>query len=113
MSKVSKIITEEERINLIVYLLTDTIPNSLNSKTLFCFKRKAVGFTYEYDVLNYFIKEKKYIYVCDFEHNLIEDVCDNFYLPGHLRRNTLKSEIYKKYVGISAERIATYVYSCL
>ncbi|KAF7684868.1 hypothetical protein CDIK_4383, partial [Cucumispora dikerogammari] len=78
-----------------------------------CFKRKAVGFTYEYDILNYSIKEKKYIYVCDFEHNLIEDVCDNFHLPGHLRRNTLRSEIYKKYVGISAGRIANYVDSCL
>ncbi|KAF7692911.1 Gag-Pro-Pol polyprotein [Cucumispora dikerogammari] len=113
MSKVSKIITEEKRRSLIVYLLTGTIPNGLNSKALFCFKRKAVGFTYDYDILNYSIKEKKYIYACDFEYNLIEDVCDNFFLPGHLRRNILKSEIYKKYVRISAERIPTYVDSCL
>ncbi|KAF7700675.1 hypothetical protein CDIK_0885 [Cucumispora dikerogammari] len=113
MSKVLKIITGKKRRNLIVYLLTGTISNTPNFKDLFCFKRKAVGFTYEYDILNYSIKEKKYIYVCDFEHNLIENVCNNSHLPGHLERNSLRSEIYKKHVGISAKRIATYVDSCL
>ncbi|KAF7698505.1 hypothetical protein CDIK_1497 [Cucumispora dikerogammari] len=113
MSKVPKINTEENRLKLIVFLLTGVTSNELNAKEKYCFKRKAGGFSFEYDILNYTINEKKYIYICDFERNIIEDVCDHYHLPGHLGRNILRTEIYKKYVGIGVERIFAYVDSCL
>ncbi|KAF7694702.1 Gag-Pol polyprotein [Cucumispora dikerogammari] len=113
MSKVPKINTEEDRRKLIVFLLTNVAPNGLNAKEKYCFKRRAEGFLFEYDILNYTINEEKYIYVCDFERSIIEDVCDHYHLLGHLGRNILRTEIYKKYVGISVERIFAYVYSCL
>ncbi|KAF7689094.1 Pro-Pol polyprotein [Cucumispora dikerogammari] len=113
MSKVPKINSEEDRRKLIVFLLTGVTPNGLNAKEKYCFKRKAEGFSFDNDILNYTIKEKKYIYVCDFERNIIEDICDHYHLPGHLGRNILRTKIYKKFVGISVERIFGYVDSCL
>ncbi|KAF7684884.1 hypothetical protein CDIK_4368 [Cucumispora dikerogammari] len=104
MPKVPKIKSEEEKVNIVSFLITNSSPIEMSSLEKSRFSKKARGFVLEEGKLHILVNGVKLEYVCEFEVERIIQICNSFHLPEHLGRNALRELILTRYIGVGVSK---------
>ncbi|KAF7699653.1 hypothetical protein CDIK_1087 [Cucumispora dikerogammari] len=113
MSKVCTILDLNEKLNIIAFANTNTVLANLITILKAIFIEKTKVSVFENDRLYVVYKTRKYEYICHYETQTIKEICELFYLLGHIEKNALREVIVFRYVSICVENIYKLVDNCV
>ena len=113
MTKRSVIKNEEEKQNIICYIMTQNFPSQCTYEERRNIKRKAKDFTVQNGLL--YIEDSGVLkrYFCSHETELISSILRDNHMPGHKGINLLNRKIARTYAGISITSIKEFIKQCI
>ncbi|KAF7703961.1 hypothetical protein CDIK_0003 [Cucumispora dikerogammari] len=80
-----------EKLDIITFANTNTVPASLSAVQRVRFIKKAKVSVFENNCLYVVYKTRKYEYICHYETQTIKEICELFHLLSHIEKNIEKS----------------------